>query len=262
MVTRCVRFLVGFIVLSTERDEARVLGGSSPTSRLVENLLLYALEGIDSKERWVRVRLGQLMVACVNSVDELSDGVWTAFRSKMTERLFDKEAAVRVQAVHAMSRLQGLPLSEAQDEGQLHVLDIFLELLAHDPSADVRKAILGHIEVSDRTLEPILLRRRDVDVGVRKFFYERKMPDVDVRILSIGQRDAILRSGLRDRDPGVRRACVEMVFGSWIKTANNNLIMLLLSLDVLCNLEVAEWALRSFYEMAPDHVCLLPPGLP
>lgn len=260
VVTRCVRFLVGFIVLSAEKDETSVLGGPSPTTRLIENLMLYALEGVDSKERWVRVRLGQLMVACVNSVDELSDNVWAAFREKMTERLFDKEAAVRVQAVHAMSRLQGLSLSEDQDGGELSVLDIFLELLAHDPSADVRKAVLGHIEVNERTMESILLRRRDVDVGVRKCFYERKMAQIDVRTLSISQRDAILRSGLRDRDSSVRRACVEMVFGSWIKTANNNLIMLLLSLDVIRNLEVAEWALRSFYEMVPDMFPSFPPA--
>lgn len=260
VVTRCVRFLVGFIVLSAEKDETSVLGGPSPTTRLIENLMLYALEGVDSKERWVRVRLGQLMVACVNSVDELSDNVWAAFREKMTERLFDKEAAVRVQAVHAMSRLQGLSLPEDQDGGDLSVLDIFLELLAHDPSADVRKAVLGHIEVNERTMESILLRRRDVDVSVRKCFYERKMAQIDVRTLSISQRDAILRSGLRDRDSSVRRACVEMVFGSWIKTANNNLIMLLLSLDVIRNLEVAEWALRSFYEMVPDMFPSFPPA--
>lgn len=250
VVNRSLRFLVGFVVLSAERDDSLVLGGTSPTVRLIENLMLYALEGLDAKDRLVRARLAQLMVACVNAVDELSDAVWRIFRVKMTERLFDREAAVRVHAVNAMARLQQLCLTE--EEGPLLVLDVFLELLAHDPSADVRRAVLLQIEVCERSLEVVLARRRDVDATVRRTFYAQKMREIDVRILSIKQRDLLLRAGLCDRDASVRRACIEMVFGAWIQTADNNLIQLLFSLDVLRHTQVAEAALRAFYEMTPD----------
>lgn len=257
-VTRCIRFLVGFIVCSAERDEASILGGSTPTTRLIENIMLYALEGVDTKERLVRVRLTQVLVACVNAMDELSDAVWSVFRVKMTERLFDREAAVRIQAVHAMARLQGLPLTESS--GGLSVRDVFLELLAHDPVAEVRKAVLGQIDVMEDTLGAILLRRRDVDASIRKFFYSRKMSEIDVRVLSMKQRDEVLRSGLTDRDGTVRRTCIEMVFGRWIQSADNNLIQLLISLDVIGHTKVAEYALRAFYEMVPEMFSSFPPA--
>lgn len=107
---RLLRFAVGFIVvLSAEKQPSPIDEG---VSRFIENLMLYLLEHVDSKDKLVRTRICQLMVACVNGVDELSDGVWNLFRSKMIERLFDKEAAVRVQAVHATARLQVMPNSD------------------------------------------------------------------------------------------------------------------------------------------------------
>jgi condensin complex subunit 3 len=72
----------------------------------LENLLQYLLDKVDCKDKTVRVRLCQLTVACINSLDELSDQLWSLFRAKMVERLFDKEPAVRAQAVHACARLQ------------------------------------------------------------------------------------------------------------------------------------------------------------
>ncbi|PJF19834.1 Nuclear condensin complex subunit 3 domain-containing protein [Paramicrosporidium saccamoebae] len=250
-----MRFLVGFLVFSAEKDEVAVLGGTSPTTRLIENVMLYALEGVDTKERMVRVRLTQVLVACVNAMDELSDALWSVFRAKMTERLFDKEAAVRVQAVHAMARLQSMTLCE---DSELTVQAVFLELMAHDPVAEVRKAVLGQIDVNETTLEAILLRRRDVDSGIRRFFYAKKMGDIDVRTLSMKQRDNVLRTGLIDRDPNVRRACVEMVFGRWIQAAENNLIQLLMSLDVIGHAPVAEYALKAFYETTPEMFTVFP----
>lgn len=101
---RLLRFAVGFIVVLTANKQQ--LTADEGVTRFVENLMMYLLEHVDAKDKTVRARLCQLMVACVNGVDELSDGVWNQFRAKMIERLFDKEASVRVQAAHATARLQ------------------------------------------------------------------------------------------------------------------------------------------------------------
>lgn len=114
----------------------------------------------------------------------------------MTERLFDKEAIVRVHAIHSMARLQGLAVEE---DSELSILDIFLDLMQHDPSVDVRKAALLQIDVNPKSISSILERRKDIDVGIRKLFYSKKMEEIDVLSLSIQQRDEILNSGLTDR---------------------------------------------------------------
>ncbi len=115
----------------------------------------------------------------------------------MTERLFDKEASVRVHAIHSMSRLQSLPI---EDDSQMTIMDIFIDLLQHDPSADVRKAALLQIAVCPQSIPAVLERRRDVDNLVRRMFYSKKMAEIDVNTdLTIQQREEVLKSGLTDR---------------------------------------------------------------
>jgi condensin complex subunit 3 len=46
----------------------------------------------------------------------------------------------------------------------------------------------------------------------------------DFRILSIGNRERILRWGLRDRDPNTKKAAVRMFAHKWVEQANNNVL--------------------------------------
>lgn len=243
-----MRFLVGFIVRSAEGVNTAPQT-SAFVERFVEGLMSHVLEHLDSKEKLVRSRLCQVMVACLNSVQELTDDIWKIFRIKMTERLFDKEAIVRVHAIHSMARLQSLSVEEDSD---LSILDIFMDLMQHDPSVDVRKAALLQIDVNPKSLPLILERRRDIDIGIRKLFYSKKMEEIDVLSLTIQQRDEILNSGLTDREASVRQACTDMIFENWIQKANGNLIQFLAGLDVISNTKVAEIALKHFFRKLPN----------
>jgi condensin complex subunit 3 len=95
--------MVRFYPFSLETKGPKEADG---VDKFIDNLMLYLLEHVDSKDKLVRTRICQLMVACVNGIDELSDSLWNLFRSKMIERLFDKEPTVRIQAVHTTARLQ------------------------------------------------------------------------------------------------------------------------------------------------------------
>ena len=86
-----------------------------------------------------------------------------------------------------------------EEDSELSILDIFIDLMQHDPSVDVRKAALLQIDVNPKSLPSILERRRDVDIGIRKIFFSKKMQEIDVLSLTIQQRDEILNSGLTDR---------------------------------------------------------------
>lgn len=66
-----MRFMVGFIVRSAEGINVAPQS-ASVVERFVEGLMSHALEHLDSKEKLVRSRLCQIMVACLNSVQELT----------------------------------------------------------------------------------------------------------------------------------------------------------------------------------------------
>ena len=83
----------------------------------------------------------------------------------------------------------------------------------------------------------------------------------DFRILSIGNRERILRWGLRDRDPNTKKAAVRMFAHKWVEQANNNVLevlphvsyltKLLERLDVV-NSKIADEAMRSFFDSRPE----------
>jgi len=123
IVNRMMKFLVGFIIsLSNEGNQNNnndtiininnnnsnqfIHNHRSIITDFIENIMKWCLDYIDVKARNVRARLGQLLVACVNSLDEISETVWQILQSKMYERLFDREAVVRIQSVYVFARLQ------------------------------------------------------------------------------------------------------------------------------------------------------------
>ena len=58
------------------------------------------------------------------------------------------------------------------------------------------------------------------------------------------------------RDESVKNACLQMVFETWIIDADNNLVMLMSSLDVITNNKVAEELLKGYFASVhtPEHI--------
>ena len=146
-------------------------------------------------------------------------------------------------------------------DGSLSIRDIFVDLLEHDPSPEVRKAVLTQIDVHQSTISYILNRRKDIDVGVRRFFFATKLQEIEMSVLSMAQRDAILKSGLHDRDPLVRKACIDILFGTWYsENANSNLVHLVEYLDVVNDPELGERVFEEFFKLYQNK--LYEDGLP
>ena len=166
----------------------------------------------------------------------------------MYPRLRDKEPSVRIQAINALSRIQ-----EFEDEQlETSILEIFLDTLQHDPSADVRKAVLININVLQETIPFIIERARDMDVNVRRYWYKKKLEEIDWRCLTIEQRQFILRSGLMDRDEMVKKYCYDIVFQNWITKVEDNLIYLLSCFDVVSDPKVGEVLLKGYFRSTPN----------
>ena len=107
-VQRIIKFVHAFCIhsntQSSNADSLAVERGIH--ARFLENFIQCLLHGVEAKDKMVRHRVCMLLNGCINAVDELRDDLLAIFVTKLAERLFDKEAVVRVAAVQALSRLQ------------------------------------------------------------------------------------------------------------------------------------------------------------
>ena len=81
-----------------------------------------------------------------------------------------------------------------------------------------------NIEISEETLPFVLERVRDADSGIRKHVFKKTLEDLDFAALSIETRESLLKCGLRDRDPTVRKSCIQMVCENWLKRLDSNVL--------------------------------------
>ncbi|KAF9914395.1 hypothetical protein BX616_008397 [Lobosporangium transversale] len=117
---------------------------------------------------------------------------------------------------------------------------------------EVRRSALFNVEHTRATLPSILERARDTDAYNRRGLFTKPMDELsDFRVLSIDDRERLLRYGLSDRDENVRKACTKMLSTKWIQQADNNLIEFLERLDVMSS-EIADEVLKAFFDYRAD----------
>ncbi|KAJ2837104.1 chromosome condensation complex Condensin, subunit G [Coemansia erecta] len=221
------------------------------SSRFVELLIKYLLQGFQAKEKLTRLRCCQIVAMSVTSLGEIDEELYFDLVKRLSERIRDKEAGIRVHAAIALSKLQS---GEDSDGGE--VTEALLGLMQDDPSAEVRRAVLLNIAKSPGTLPYVLERARDVDATNRKCLFLKVMPPIDYRLLSIEDRERLLAAGVNDRDANVKRACVRMIGESWLTFANQNLLELTSSLDVVDSPAAARvmQALFAAYPEIPENL--------
>lgn len=131
-----------------------------------------------------------------------------------------------------------------------------------------------NIPLSPITLDAVFARTRDTDTIMRKLVYsaildqhcfdsnDSGMGLVHPRVLTISQRELIIRNGLGDREPAVRQAAGSLL-GTWVDVARGELkngdnknvnddVLALLSLFDLTESTVAEDALLSVFDTRRD----------
>ncbi|KAJ1951758.1 chromosome condensation complex Condensin, subunit G, partial [Linderina pennispora] len=268
---RVVKLLATFVQVSYEKDQQAaakekaqkdkddVFGADdddeeeedSVSSRFVELLIRYLLQGFQAKEKMTRLRCCQIVAMSVTCLGEIDEELYFDLIKKLSERIRDKEAGIRVHAAIALSKLQS---GEDAEGGE--VTDSLLNLMQHDPNAEVRRAVLLNIEKNTATLPLVLERARDVDATNRKCLFLKVMPSLDYRLLSIEDRERLLTAGVNDRDANVKRACVRMIGESWLTYADQNLLELTAALDVVDSPNAAKvmQALFTAYPEIPENL--------
>lgn len=141
-------------------------------------------------------------------------------------------------------------------------------------NSEVRRAALLNIPIAKHTLPAILARSRDTDTVMRRLLYSAVLekncatPDgsamglLHPRVLTIAQRELIIRNGLGDREPAVRAAAGSLL-GAWVDVVRGSAkaeegggvmddVLALLGLFDLNENTVAEDALLSIFATRVD----------
>ncbi|EJU03066.1 ARM repeat-containing protein [Dacryopinax primogenitus] len=250
---RVVKYVASFVTFLSEKAAEQATDGDddedTPASRLIAFLLSHLLKGFEAKDKSVRYRCVQLVAMMISSLGELDEDLFMTLREALLERAHDKEPAVRVQAVIALSKVMAGETEEDLADGEESVQEILLGVLRHDPSAEVRRAALLNTPPSPTTLNDILSRTRDTDTTLRRLAYTAALSALpNAKVMSIAQREEAIRNGLGDREESVRRAAGKMVAG-WVE--NQDLLEFLRMLDVVSS-RVAEDALLSVFVTRPE----------
>ncbi|OAX38286.1 hypothetical protein K503DRAFT_718426 [Rhizopogon vinicolor AM-OR11-026] len=258
----------------TKKEEDNEEDEDTTASRFVDKVLTFLLTGFQAKDKVARYRCVHFLAEMVAHLGEISEKLYTELRAALFERVHDKETFVRVQAVIALSKLCGSEDPSDVEEGEPTALEVLLEILSCDPAADVRRAALLNIPLSPVTLDAVFARTRDTDTIMRKLVYSAILDQhcfdsdgsgmglVHPRVLTIAQRELIIRNGLGDREPAVRQAAGSLL-GTWVGVARgevknsesksvNDDVLALLSLFDLTESTVAEDALLSVFETRRD----------
>ncbi|TFK26559.1 condensin subunit Cnd3 [Coprinopsis marcescibilis] len=201
---------------SSTSDEAE----ETTTTRFVARTLGWLLEGFPAKNKNVRFRCLHLVSELISHIGEVDEDTYNLLREGLVERLNDKEPIIRANAAAALSKLVGSEDPDEIETGEQSVLDILLEVMGSDPTADVRRAALLNVPLTAATINAILQRTRDVDTITRKIMYTAVLPKLShPRELTLVQREQVVKDGLGDREPGVRVAAGKLL-AKWFETVH------------------------------------------
>lgn len=224
---RVVKFVVAFFAHANEqREKAKVEGGDveedgeeeeTPASRLATAILKHVLKGCGAANKHVRFRCTQVAAQLISVMPEIDVDLFELLKTALLVRANDKESPVRVQAVIGLAKLQG---AEEEDGGEAAVetpTQTLVRLIAQDPSADVRRAALFHLDLTDSSLLPcVLSRTRDVDINNRRFIFQAKLAEVPHTAIPADARLRLLKHGLKDREEAVRRSAGKLL-AKWVE---------------------------------------------
>ncbi|KAA0198034.1 hypothetical protein HAZT_HAZT009612 [Hyalella azteca] len=196
----------------------------------------------------VRYRVCQLINRILNSMGKsasLDDDLFNTIYDTMLERLMDRKPAVRVQAIHALNRLQDPTNKDCP------VIKAYRYHLSMDPASEVRRAALCCTALNFQTLPDVLQRTRDKNNLVRRQAYIVLAQKVHIKSLQISQRVRLLSEGLNDRSDVVRVAVQKNLLNSWLRFVNSSVLDLLTCLDVEAFTKEAEMALDAVFMDVP-----------
>lgn len=226
---RVISFIAPFIDQISKEDEFKSF---YPT--FIDALFNFLLQGFDSRNASVRYRtchiFGYIIFALPeggplkyeqeeDEDDEEGHSYLEILGSKLTIRVFDINADVKIRAIKVYANFQNEDYLQLSDAGRK-----IRSIMRNDERSEVRRQCLVVLEKNAVTENDIIERARDVDPLTRKTLYNKVLPAYkSIKSISRKNRVKLLLWGLRDRDEGVRDACTQWIMKNWIKDCDDNI---------------------------------------
>ncbi|CAH8842031.1 unnamed protein product [Trichobilharzia szidati] len=214
-------------------------------NRILLRLIIFCIKYNECPNPAVRFRCMQIIHKLLDGIGDngiLPGEIYTKLQDVLLRRVYDVKVSVRVEAIKAISRMQD------PNDAQCSVVEAFMWLTRHDPTAEVRRAAAAAMVLTTRTLGHLLERCRDVADNVRRTAYKILADRSIIRPLSIAKRIRILQDGLSDRSEDVRKATKALIL-SWFNASNRDPILLLHRLDPECEAETCQKVLDNLFDI-------------
>ncbi|XP_015789177.1 condensin complex subunit 3 [Tetranychus urticae] len=213
---------------------------------ILSELLIKELASVNTA---VRQNSCSLILRLLHGVNDIRRDIYNSLQLALLDRLADRNFLVRALAAYTLRRFQDT--SRPDDP----VLTAYRFHLTKDPAFQVRLAVLMSIEASSETLHFIIKKVRDVKAVIRKQAYIKLAEHVPLKMLSVAQRNLVLKEGLNDRHPNVRKTVEERLLAAWLKHCDDDVIRLLVEIDVLADLKISKKILYIYANQLMETAC-------
>uniref|UniRef100_A0A8D8WN30 Condensin complex subunit 3 n=1 Tax=Cacopsylla melanoneura TaxID=428564 RepID=A0A8D8WN30_9HEMI len=209
----------------SKQDNEESDDDDEPNHPLLRYIFFFLFEINNVEDPLIRYRVCFLLAKLLAECSQIDDDIFDELSRTMLDRIQDKVANVRVQAVNAVYKLQDKTNPECP------IKAAFKFHLAVDPSADVRKSVVRYIAINVDTVSVILGRLDDTSDKVRKHLY-LSIAKQNINNFTIRQRQTFIKKGLQDRNPSVRSAVENTLLPVWFSRKSHDYLEFLNSVDV------------------------------
>ncbi|KMV65589.1 chromosome condensation complex Condensinsubunit G [Encephalitozoon cuniculi EcunIII-L] len=175
---------------------------------LVAGTFYYLIRFTESK--FMKVRKNSLSILRLLSDVVRPEVVANGLLEKISERLFDREKAVRREALKVLCYYQGMELNP-----KVRIVNLFKDIVRYDPSDEVRSLALSMISVDPSTYGCVVERCMDASGAIRRMFYEHCLPRIDLKSLSQDKRILLMEKAVLEREFDAKGSLVDAILSAY-----------------------------------------------
>lgn len=125
---------------------------------------------------------------------------------EMCARLYDKEREVTKAAIKFLASYQDTKFNKKDC-----VYTIFIDLLRHNPFADIRKEALKYVALNEKTMNIVVEKGFDRDFSVRNVFYDEIFEKLDLKMLKKEKLEFLIDKIFSDREFNLKDKLIEKI---------------------------------------------------